>query len=254
MFRHIVAALVAFAWCLRHQLTLGIKTNEYKRYWAKAINLALCYQGFASNSKMSSSIGAGKAAFFCCAYDVITDWRDFNPQLFGCFESLVRRSLNTAEADMAINLYQQEKSGQLEESGLSRGFVALKFVTKIMGSESFIQQRTDFHHFGIVMQIADDVLDYEEDQREHKTNSLLSEKRNDYLLMLVDFPVEKTKAILPHGFVLWKVVAAAQNKAKHMLSSSNRLRNFGPTVDVNNSPYHNVDQKDCDKVLCNICK
>jgi hypothetical protein len=254
MLRHLGAALVAFGWSLRYQSVFGIKIKECSRYWFKAVNLALCYQGFASDRKMSSCVGAGKAAFFCCAYDVITDWRDFDPFLFSRFESLTKQSLTTDAAGLAIQLYRQEKSGILEDDGLSRGTIALEFVTKIMGSESFIRREIDFNNFGIVMQIVDDVFDVEEDQREQKTNSLFCEKRNEYLKMLIEFPVDQIRGILPHGIVLWRVVGAAQKKAKQIALFPECSLGFKPFVNINCSPNHNITQKNRDKILSHVRK
>lgn len=64
MFCHFGAAVVAFGWSLRYQRDFNVKLTESRRYWLKSINLALCYQGFSSDRKMKSWVGAGKAAFF----------------------------------------------------------------------------------------------------------------------------------------------------------------------------------------------
>jgi hypothetical protein len=125
--------------------------------------------------------------------------------------------LTAKEAELAISLYWQEKKEQLKDDGLSRGTIALQFVTKVMGSESAIRQKTDFNQLGIVMQIVDDVLDVEDDRRDHKMNSLFSSKRNEYLAELVEFPVDQMKKLMPDGYVLWKIVGVAQQKAKQML-------------------------------------
>jgi hypothetical protein len=237
MFRHFAAALVAFTWCIRNQQTFQISFRESKRYWLKAINLAICYQGFASDRGIGVSFKAGKAGFFCCAYDVITDWRNFDPLLYQSFEKLAKQYLSTSEAQLALSLYQVEKQGLLAEDGLTRGTIALEFVTKIIGSESLIRQTTDFNRFGIVLQIVDDVLDIEDDKRERKMNSLFSKKRNQYLKDLIEFPVEQVKAILPDGSILWAVVTFAQQKARNILSQSPASE---PLINVNSSPDHNI--------------
>ena len=240
MFGHLVAALVAFGWSIRYQRTFDVSVGEYTRYWLKSINLALCYRGFSDNCEARSLIGAGKAAFFCCAFDVITDWRNFDPVLYKRFEFLAKQSLTAEQAELATGLYWQEKEGELKENGLSRGTTALHFVTKIMGSESAIRQKTDFNHLGIVMQIVDDVIDVEDDRRDHKTNCLFSSKRNDYLAILAEFPVGQMKTLMPNGCVLWKIVGVAQQKAQQLLRLHSHQLVSEPSVNIDCRPYHNI--------------
>ncbi len=240
MFSHFLAALVAFFWSFRHQKTFQIKAEERRRYWLKSVHLALCYRGFAPDCKPRSLMGAGKAAFFCCAYDVVTDWRDFDPKLFESFESLLRRSVPAEAAELALTLYKQEKMDLLTEDGLSRGTVALEFVTKLMNTESYIRQRTDFNHLGIIMQIVDDVLDLEEDKREHKTNCLFSSGREEYLSLLAKFPINENEGFLPGGRILWNVVRSAQQKAEGLVLRQNQRTTSKTPVDIEGSPYQHV--------------
>src|SRR5262249_18424658 len=118
---------------------------------------------------------------------------------------------------IAKRLYVEERSGDLRWDGLSRGVDALQFITLLIGSERHIRERTDFHHFGLIMQIVDDVLDWEEDLRSGETNCLRSIKRNDYLKQLVTFDVDGMKEFLPNATILSGVVYRAQKKACRLL-------------------------------------
>lgn len=81
-----VSAVYSLGLSIRYQSALKIHLREYKRYFAKSFNLAICYNGFAPTGGLRSAVGAGKAAFYSCAYDVVTDWRKFNQGDFEIFK------------------------------------------------------------------------------------------------------------------------------------------------------------------------
>ena len=209
------AALVS---SIRYQYNLQIKLKECPRYWLKSINLALCYRGFIPNKSLKASRNAGRAAFYCCAYDVITDWQDYNENGYQWFRRLLTKDVPEHLASIAFRLYEQERSGGLHFDGLSRGIDALEFVSGLIGSATFIRQNTNLQYLGVVMQIVDDVLDFEEDQRNAELNCLLItvEQRRKHLHTLLTFDLDAFRNLFPHARVLCRVIQIAQEKAKKM--------------------------------------
>lgn len=207
---------------LRYLSDLEIAPNEIKRYFGKSALLALCYAGFALDNSYEEACGAGKAAFLSCAYDVASDWRDKkDPKWEDEFAKIVRAEVSPELAEMAINLYRDDVNGKLKHDGLERGIVALRFVLEMMGLQSAYEKKIDVNRLGILLQIVDDVLDYEDDIKAGDENCLNSERKNQYLQMLVDeMTDEKIKTLFPHGDILILTINRARTKAEKMLRES----------------------------------
>jgi hypothetical protein len=214
----------------------------------KSINLALCYRGFSPSKDLRSARDAGRAAFYCCAYDVVTDWRNYDNSAFQWFKHLLNREVTGDLAMIAFRLYEQERNGLLQLDGLSRGINALEFVTKLIGSDEHIRRNFDFLNLGVVMQIVDDVLDLEDDRRNGELNCLLTStsQQAKHLRVLLAFDMQRFQKILPHATVLFQVIRTAQRKADLMLSVQRLFLEKLPSV--NASPYQNVKNKEQAKI------
>lgn len=205
----------ALCFSLRYRREFQIQPWELRRYLAKSLNLALCYRGFVPGKGMSAGWDAGRAAFYCCAYDVVTDWRKFNPSAYSLFRRLLSSNVSESVAAIAFTLYMQEQSEELEFDGLSRGIFALEFITQLIGSRDYLREQLDFEHLGIVMQIVDDVLDWKEDIQNGDKNCLTAplERKEEHLRTLVDFNLANFEKVLPHSKILCKVIRLAQTRA-----------------------------------------
>jgi len=238
MFGSAIAAGTAFIWSLRHQTALGITQRERRRYRMKSVHLALCYAGFAANRSGKAAWRAGQAAFYCCAYDVITDWRNYDQEAFIWFKNLLQREIPGRSANIAVRLYEDERNGILDFDGLSRGVDALEFVTGMMESEQYLRDRLDFHQLGIVMQIVDDVLDLEDDLRSNEMNCLSSPRALLYLQTLLAFDVCALRQVLPNSQLLCRVVRSAQKKAEKLVQIRfGVLENFQTSVAIQTNRY-----------------
>jgi hypothetical protein len=130
---------------------------------------------------------AGEAAFLSCAYDVVTDWRDFDERARSDFESILTDLSQLDLRQLALTLYDKDLNDQLSGDGLERGAIALRFVLKTMGCE---KQREatwgDLNDLGELLQIVDDVLDYEDDVAAGDQNCLITANRAIYLTRLLE--------------------------------------------------------------------
>jgi len=219
----VLAALLAVAYSFQHCRSLRIRRSELFRYLAKSVNLSLCYAGLGVNGTFREAAGAGKAAFLCCAYDVVTDWRGFDTAAQATFEDILRRRLACLDLEtMARELYEKEKSKQLRHDGLERGPVALRFVLGVMGCEhARIAMWGGLDDIGRLLQIVDDVLDYEEDMIRGEVNCLGSISRDIYLRELLDkFNAVEIRTLFgPNGSILIRVIQHARSKAERLLKA-----------------------------------
>jgi hypothetical protein len=170
--KYIIAVLVATIYSWRNLLRLKIMPKEYVRYFKKSINLTLCYTGFLEIQTIKKSFNAGKAGFLCCVYDVVTDWRNFDPNYYLVFKKILSAVAQKEIVEIALNLYVKEKNGLISPDGLERGEDAFKIITAFTNTEGIFKKRTDLSSLGRILQIGDDVLDFEEDIRKGETNCL----------------------------------------------------------------------------------
>jgi hypothetical protein len=234
-----IAVGTALIFSLRHQAALHIKSKECCRYWLKSINLALCYRGFAPNRDFESARNAGRAAFYCCAYDVVTDWRHYDETAFDYFRKLLNQEVAKDLAVIAFKLYEEERNGALQLDGLSRGIDALEFVTRLIGSEKYIRRNLNFRHLAIVMQIVDDVLDLEDDQRNGEINCLLisPSQRTKHLRALLAFDMQGFEKVFPHATVLCRVIRSAKRKAELMIPAQRLFVEKSPSIHDSPNQY-----------------
>lgn len=234
---HVIAVISATVLSIKYNRSLKIKKDERRRYFKKSISLGLCYAGFAELRKIQQSWLAGEAAFFCCAYDVVTDWRRFDQKARLDFEELLRREEMIPELKkLTMNLYYKELNNQLEDDGLDRGAIALRFILKMMRCEDNREITwNDLDEIGQLLQIVDDVLDYEEDITYGDTNCLTSEKRNFYLRKLIkEFEDAKVKKLFgSHTLILTKVIQKAVSKAEILVKEKvivNKCESIQPLI------------------------
>lgn len=220
---HIVAAFSALVHSLRYAGALAISRNECVRYIKKSIRLGLCYAGFGSPWNLVEAWKAGEAAFLSCAYDVVTDWKDFNENARAVFESILSDLSAPDLQELALGLYDKDSNNQLSENGLERGAIALRFIVQMMGCEKQREARWgDLSNLGELLQIVDDVYDYEDDVAAHEQNCLTTANRDTYLRRLVaDLSRQNTRRLFgPMPSVLVLAIERARKKARTMLSKS----------------------------------
>lgn len=202
----------------RYANSLQIRPSEAYRYFKKSINLAACYAGFAQELSKPQAVGAGKAAFFSCAYDVVSDWKK-PPAVHLAYEKIMHKEAPKKLEEMSAGLLDRDIKGLLKYDGLERGVVATYFVLEMMGLRDKYEQKTDVDKLGITLQIVDDVLDYEGDVKVGDVNCLTSVNRNKYLTQLLEvFREENMHELFPYAGILGIAVKKSRNKAADMLS------------------------------------
>lgn len=221
IFSHIVAALSAFIRSVQYAGVLRISKAERVRYLKKAIRLALCYAGFGTPWNLMEAWKAGEAAFLSCAYDVVTDWRHFDEKARSAFESILTDLSRSELRELALTLYDKELNNQLLEDGLERGAIALRFILKTMGCETQREASWgDLDDLGQLLQIVDDVFDYEDDTSAGDQNCLRTPKMDVYLGRLLEgLSSDRTHRLFGRArSVLVIAIAHARKKGTKLLA------------------------------------
>lgn len=220
---HIVAALSAFIRSVQYAKVLKISPSEHLRYLKKSIRLGLCYAGFGSPWNLIEAWKAGEAAFLSCAYDVITDWRHFDSKAKSSFESILNDLSQLELRELARTLYYKDLNNQLCNDGLERGAIALRFILKTMGCERKREATWgDLTSLGELLQIVDDVFDYEDDLADNEQNCLLTANRAVYLRRLLEeLSSDSCRKLFGRpSSILVLAIAYARKKGTRLLSST----------------------------------
>lgn len=220
---HFVAAFSAFVRSVQYARVLRISRTERVRYFKKSIRLALCFAGLATPWNLIEAWKAGQAGFFCCAYDVATDWRHFDNKARRSLESILNDFSQFELRHIAWTLYDKESNDQLKDDGLERGAISLRFILKMMGCE--MQREAswgDLDELGQLLQIVDDVFDYEDDTTAGDQNCLRTANRAVYLARLLEgLSSERTNRLFGRArSVLVLAIAHARKKGTKLLAQT----------------------------------
>ena len=220
---HFVAALSALLRSIQYAGVLSISRAERVRYVKKSIRLALCFAGFGTPWNLVEAWKAGQAGFFCCAYDVATDWRHFDEEARRGLESILNDFSQFELRHMAWALYDKESNDRLEDAGLERGAISLRFILKMMGCETQREATWgDLDDLGQLLQIVDDVFDYEDDVAAGEQNCLRTPNKDVYLGRLFEgLSNERTHKLFGRArSVLVLAIAHARKKGAKLLATA----------------------------------
>jgi hypothetical protein len=220
---HFVAALSAFVRSVQYAGVLSISRAERVRYVKKSVRLALCFAGFGTSWNLVEAWKAGQAGFFCCAYDVVTDWRHFDEEERSSLERILNDFSQPELRHMAWALYDKESNDRLEDDGLERGAISLRFILKMMGCETQREATWgDLDDLGQLLQIVDDVYDYEDDVAAGEQNCLRTPNKDVYLGRLFEgLSDERTHKLFGRArSVLVLAIAHARKKGEKLLATA----------------------------------
>jgi len=204
---------------LNYLLRFNITPTEAVRYFGKCIFLAYSYVGFNVNGTEEEAKGAGKAAVLTTLYDVASDWRDnSDPKWREILKSIFEVEFSEELREIAMRLFDRDVNGNLENDGLERGAVTLKVILELMGITKEYEKKADLQKVGTLLQIVDDVLDYEEDIACGDQNCLVSDQKEEHLQTLIEgFSDEELERLFKPNTVLVTVIKSAREKARQML-------------------------------------
>lgn len=222
---HILSAWSALAMSIRYAPMLQIGVTQLPRYLRKSLNLALCYVGFVTKLDYSQATQAGRSAFYCCAYDVATDWRGFDENGIRAFRIILDKRVSYSLRCMALDLLERDRLRMLGNDGLERGITSALFITGLIGTKDSFEKLVDIRQLGMALQVVDDVLDYEEDFTQGDTNCLTSNNRQKYIALLNEVLCEsETARLFPYGTVLTRVIRHAREKIQRLDMTTSQVQ------------------------------
>ena len=150
------------------------------RYLGKNFCLGLCYGAFVKPVTFRGAFLAARAAFLSCAYDVATDWRSFSKGCLASLEGQLRCLVPDWAVELTMNLYRAEMREELGIDGLERGVIAVEFITGLIGPAP-IFSAFGIRRLGLLLQIVDDIRDFEHDVAFDDVNCLATQRAGLYI-------------------------------------------------------------------------
>lgn len=155
------------------------------KLWLKSLNLYFCFLAFADKERPKNQCwNAMVAALLSAVYDHDTDWSvalDYESSNFRLLlESYVR---DEDAVKIGRSLFERDLEGKLSEDGLERGSAALTFYTAIIGSvwmDCYTPQ--EINAFGRLLQIIDDLIDFDNDKKKGHKNCFLCSSHDSFLV------------------------------------------------------------------------
>ncbi len=218
IFRVSVALSRSLQLAFRYRQMLRIREEELLEYFRKSVHFALYFQGFGEGMSFREAEGAGRVAFLGCAYDVVTDWRNYDAKWFRIFKQIGRAEANRKLAAMALDLYRKDSAGTLASDGLERGIIAFHSILEVMGLTNRFKQKANIDDLGLMLQLVDDVIDYEIDSRNGDQNCINSPHGRYYLCRLIaEMSDEQVRLLFPESRILLHVIRRSRRKAHKLL-------------------------------------
>lgn len=177
---YIISSASSLLISVRHFNKFNLSLVSYIKYVKKSINLSLCYSSFAANKKFATYRKVGEIAFFSSSYDIITDGKAYDPFLKVKYFKILKSKANIDICSLTEEMYLKDFENSFNNGGLERGATSLRIILLYLGSINYFQSKCDISELGEILQITDDIIDYEEDKALNETNCFLLNERNEY--------------------------------------------------------------------------
>lgn len=172
-----IAHLYQILWSLRVLWSIEgvVWSPDRLRLWRKSINLYLSFLAFTDPLRPNDQLRRTMiCAVLCAVYDYDSDWSQ-GKRDGANFRPLLEQLVESVEAKaIAAKLFKNDVSHKLQDNGLKRGSVALRFNQLVINSD-WMRDYTpeEIDSFGRLLQIVDDLFDLDDDYLSGDTNCLL---------------------------------------------------------------------------------
>jgi hypothetical protein len=198
------------------------EVSQAKRvhYTIKAANLAVSFLGFSIDGGQEFLVRSADLGVLASLFDLSSDGMSFDREAVRRFQTIVQSTLDASTAQIIFDLLSRKKDGAIRVHGLERGVDALHIVLKHLRADVFWKSEADVREVGILCQVVDDVLDYENDIVRGELNFLRAGDSRVYLDKLVAWDYRKQFCNSAHPHVLFYGISKAKTRAKKWLAKS----------------------------------
>ncbi len=191
---------IQLLWLLwKYSVQLKMNIFEQKKIFTKSHHLFLMYRGFSDINTQETSWWAVRSAFLSATYDWITDGPKKSPQLQQKFLKILREIAphNSMNAKIEEMVY-RDVDWELQDDGLERGTISFVSVLEEMGVLSIYQARwLNLEEIGAMLQIIDDIDDFEKDTVAWDWNALNTPRKQEYVHRMEQYFYDNWATIFP---------------------------------------------------------
>jgi hypothetical protein len=207
----IVAVLKSISFFVRAPET---NAREIVSLAIKSSNLTLCFLGLADRRSLGIVFKCAQLGLASAAFDWASDRRNYEAKAVNYFCDHVQLSFGAKPSALLIDLLARKKNGLLNDCGLERGIVALEVIMLHLNNLTFANNRDKLNAVGILLQIADDLLDYEQDHALGELNFLDGPTRLTRIEEFVCWNYERDLSFAAYPSTLFAVLKQAKRVAK----------------------------------------
>ncbi len=196
---------------------IGLKIFESKKFFTKCHNLFLMYLEFAKNPTKEETSWAAISAFLSAYYDWVTDGSRISREAQSKFlEILWKLSTKSRLNSLIKDMLEKDITKTLDNDWLERGSASFVFILEMMWLRNKYEQKCDIWEVWRMLQVIDDIDDYEKDRANWDWNVFCTEQVQFYYeRMEVCFP-DNGVSIFPGKILPW-FIWRMRKKAKKIL-------------------------------------
>jgi hypothetical protein len=186
-------------------------------YGVKSCNLAACFLGFSVREDERFYRKSAELGFLASTFDLVSDGLHFDSDAFRTYGNLVRALVEPEVAEITLGLMERKRQGRLGAQGLERGIESLRIIIKHLGVEEYWQSEEDLNQVGILCQVVDDVLDFENDIARRELNFIGKLDFKEHLHLLSTWDYKRQFQLSRYPLVLFHVISIAKAKSRRLL-------------------------------------
>lgn len=201
-----------------YRTKMDMSILESKRFFPKCHNLFVSYLAFGQNWSREEVYWAAISAFLSAYYDWVTDGPRPTPEAQKQFMEILNVLSPITSANKSVeDMLQKDIWGILAEDGLERWSISFIFILQTMGILNDFQAKCDVEEVGKMLQVIDDIDDYESDKENWDWNVFCTERAKYYYGRIEDCFPDNWASIFPGKILHW-FIGKMREKAKKILS------------------------------------
>lgn len=210
-----IKILHKFFFVYRKEMDMSIL--ESKKFFPKCHNLFVSYLAFSSTGSKEEVYWAAVAWFLSAYYDWVTDGPRPTPETQEKFFDILQiLSPKTSVNTMVRDMMQKDISRTLTEDGLERWSTSFIAILDMMWILDDYKKKCDVVELWKMLQVIDDIDDYEQDKRDGDWNVFCTEHGRDYYDRMEECFSDNGKSIFPGAILPW-FISRMRRKAKKIL-------------------------------------
>jgi hypothetical protein len=180
------------------------------KHSTKAGNLSICFLGFATKFNAKAVQKSAELGMMSSLFDLVSDGLRYEVSAVEKYLNKCEEIFSQSSSRILTDLLQAKKKNQIPLDGLKRGEIALIVVLDHLGELEEFNKLQSTSEIGELLQIVDDLLDFEEDAKSNHLNFLKGANGEVGLRKLLDRKISSLFEKNPKPYMLLKAINWAE--------------------------------------------